>query len=222
MSESPFTLPPQLWSALQQASVEMGVPAGQLVNQAVFNWAKLHGYLAPSPVEPPAPSDAEVARLAHAALERRPARPDAPLPPQEPTREPEGDEPETTRVPVVPPPEEEPEWMVRSAANIEPYEPTSPAGQALRVAVLLVNGLEVRPDAERFVIGRDVSCHLTIDSARLSRQHAAFTVEGDVVRVEDLRSSNGTWVAGVRVERATLRHGDELYLGDTLVRVEFR
>lgn len=222
MSEPTFTLPPQLWTALQQAAVEMGVPAAQLVNQALFNWAKLHGYLSPSPVDAPALSDAEVARLAHAALERRPARPDAPLPAQDATRVPDDDEPETGRVPVVPAPEDEPQWMVRSAANLEPYEPTDPVGQVARRAVLVVNDREVPLDTERFVVGRDVSCHLTVESGRISRQHAAFLVRGETVHLEDLRSSNGTWYRGERIEQVTLRHGDEVYLGDTLVRVEFR
>ncbi len=221
MSDPTFTLPPQLWTALQQASVEMGVPAPQLVNQALFTWAKLHGYLAPSPVAPPALTDAEVARLAHAALERRPARPDAPLPPQDAPRVPEP-EPETNRVPVVADPEDEPQWLVRSPANVEPYESTAPGVQKVRQVVLCVEGREVTVDAERYIIGRDVSCHLTIDSSRLSRQHAAILLLGEVVVLEDLRSSNGTWHGGQRVERATLAHGDEVYLGETLVRVEFR
>lgn len=221
MSQPTFELNPQVWSTLQQASVEMGVPATQLVNQALFTWATLHGYLSPSPVEAPPPTDAELARLAHAALSQRPARADLPLPAQDATREPEA-EPETGRVPVVAPPEAEPEWLVRSPANVEPYEPTDPVVPKLARAVLHLNGREVPVDAERFIIGRDVSCNLTIDSPRISRQHAALTVQGDTVLLEDLRSFNGSWYGGERVERAVLRDGDEVYLGDTLVRLELR
>lgn len=221
MSPPRLELPPSLWAAVQQAGLEMGVPAAQLVNQAVFAWASLHGYLTPSAVEAPLPSDAEVARRAHATLAARPQRPDVPLPVAEAPPLP-APEPETLRVPVVADPEEQPEWVVRAPANLEPYEPTDPDGQRLREVVLHVDGRAVPVDAERFLIGRDVSCHLTIESARLSRQHAAVVREGYDVVLEDLGSSNGTWFQGERLTRKVLADGDEVQLGDVTVRVELR
>jgi hypothetical protein len=221
MSPPRLELPPSLWAAVQQAGLEMGMPAAQLVNQAVFAWASMHGYLQPSAVETPPPSDADVARLASAALSARPPRPDPALPASEAPPLPVP-EPETLRVPVVADPEEEPEWVVSSPANVAPYEPTDPDGQRLREVVLHVQGTEVPVDAERFVIGRDVSCHLTIESPRLSRQHAAVVREGYDVVLEDLGSSNGTWFKDQRLTRKVLADGDVVQLGDVVVRVELR
>ena len=46
-----LTLSPQLILLLEQMSREMAVPFEALVNQAVFNWARLHGYLSPGQLE---------------------------------------------------------------------------------------------------------------------------------------------------------------------------
>jgi len=54
---------------------------------------------------------------------------------------------------------------------------------------------------------------VVIRDASLSRQHACFEVEGGRVWVEDLGSTNGTWVAGQRVERFEVVPGAELALG---------
>jgi pSer/pThr/pTyr-binding forkhead associated (FHA) protein len=37
--------------------------------------------------------------------------------------------------------------------------------------------------------------------------------------IRDLGSCNGTWVNGRAIRRARLRHGDELQLGETVIRV---
>lgn len=65
------------------------------------------------------------------------------------------------------------------------------------------------------VIGRSNECDITLGVAHLSRKHAQLSlVRGELV-VEDLQSSNGTFVNGTRVDRATLKPGDELSF-DTL------
>ncbi|MEJ7732336.1 MAG: sigma 54-interacting transcriptional regulator [Polyangiaceae bacterium] len=69
------------------------------------------------------------------------------------------------------------------------------------------------------VVGRDAPSDLVIRDASLSRRHARFRVEGGEVVVEDLGSTNGTLVAGERVERAPLAPGDEVTLGAVLASV---
>ncbi len=51
------------------------------------------------------------------------------------------------------------------------------------------------------------------DDRVLSRRHARFFLEGASVVIEDLGSSNGTFVNGRRIERAVLREGDVVELG---------
>lgn len=71
------------------------------------------------------------------------------------------------------------------------------------------------PIDHEVVIGRSSECDITLGVAHLSRRHARLYFSGEQLEVEDLRSSNGTYVNGKKVERSLLRTGDELSL-DTL------
>jgi hypothetical protein len=69
------------------------------------------------------------------------------------------------------------------------------------------------PEGEH-VAGRDADCALVIDSSSVSRNHARITVLAGNATVEDLGSTNGTFVNGSRVSEPTrLSPGDELSLG---------
>lgn len=64
------------------------------------------------------------------------------------------------------------------------------------------------------VLGRNAYCEIHIDSGLLSRQHAEIRTEGDQVIIEDLNSTNGTFVNNMRIESATsLMHGDVVSVG---------
>lgn len=67
------------------------------------------------------------------------------------------------------------------------------------------------------VIGREAD--VSIEDHEISHRHARIRTEGRALVVEDLGSSNGTWVNGTRVERAVLRPGDVLTLGRTILEV---
>jgi DNA-binding NtrC family response regulator len=68
-------------------------------------------------------------------------------------------------------------------------------------------------------IGRAPPSQVRIGDESLSREHARFTRCDRTVLVEDLRSTNGTWSGGVRVDRSELWPGDEVMLGNVLVSV---
>ena len=76
--------------------------------------------------------------------------------------------------------------------------------------------LRLRPDMVR-TVGRAAIADVVIDAPLLSRLHCRITAREDALVVEDLRSTNGTFVNGRRVERAALGDGDRLTVG----RVEF-
>jgi len=67
--------------------------------------------------------------------------------------------------------------------------------------------------------GRDRTNEVVLTDAMASKRHARFNVT-DVVEVVDLGSVNGTIVDGVPTERAILRPGDTVLLGDTVLAVE--
>jgi pSer/pThr/pTyr-binding forkhead associated (FHA) protein len=66
-------------------------------------------------------------------------------------------------------------------------------------------------------IGRETSTGLPIDDEQASRRHARVTAEGDHALVEDLGSTNGTYLNGQPIEgQRTLRPGDRLRVGLTV------
>lgn len=72
---------------------------------------------------------------------------------------------------------------------------------------------------EPCIIGRAQDAHFNLkdEDNRVSRYHAIFEVVVGGVRVCDLQSSNGTYVNGVRVATATLRPGDRVRVGRTIL-----
>ena|GEM_PF-837169 len=69
------------------------------------------------------------------------------------------------------------------------------------------------------VIGRGEACKLQILDPKISREHAVLRPEADVMVIQDLGSSSGTLVNGMQTQRASLRDGDLIQLGDTQLRV---
>jgi len=64
-------------------------------------------------------------------------------------------------------------------------------------------------------IGKVPSAHLQLADESVSRMHAVIEVGHDEVTLIDLGSTRGTFVNGKRINKATLRTGDAIALGDT-------
>ncbi|MFC2613522.1 MAG: FHA domain-containing protein [Eikenella corrodens] len=62
------------------------------------------------------------------------------------------------------------------------------------------------------IIGRSAPASVIINQAQVSACHAQLLFDGRQVRVEDLGSTNGTYVNGSKVTRAVLNAGDVLQL----------
>jgi serine phosphatase RsbU (regulator of sigma subunit) len=78
-----------------------------------------------------------------------------------------------------------------------------------------------RIDGTECLLGRRLDCHVHIDDQRVSRRHARVRREGDTWQLDDLGSSNGTYVNGRQIQNATrLRHGDEIEIGAARFRVD--
>jgi Nif-specific regulatory protein len=69
-------------------------------------------------------------------------------------------------------------------------------------------------------IGRDAGMGLTLGDSKVSRHHATISREGDEWMVSDAESRHGTFVNGERVIKQTLRDGDQLQIGSTMLRFE--
>ncbi len=66
------------------------------------------------------------------------------------------------------------------------------------------------------VVGRDVSCDLTIDDPSASRRHVRLSLTSDGYCLEDLDSKNGTLVNDALSHSCHLSDGDRILIGSTL------
>ncbi|AAM25148.1 MAG: FHA-domain-containing protein [Caldanaerobacter subterraneus] len=63
-------------------------------------------------------------------------------------------------------------------------------------------------------IGRSDECDIVIESPYVSARHALIKKRGKRFYIEDLNSTNGTFVNGKRVKVARIKNGDIITLGD--------
>jgi len=70
-------------------------------------------------------------------------------------------------------------------------------------------------DPVPFTIGRQADRNLSLQNAHVSREHAIIHRDAEGYVVQDLGSSHGTLVNGVRVDRALLKPGDRIQLGQS-------
>ncbi len=67
-------------------------------------------------------------------------------------------------------------------------------------------------------IGRRASADIVLDDATVSRRHALVLERAGAPVIADDRSLNGVYVNGRRVREAALHHGDEVQIGDRVMR----
>ncbi len=108
----------------------------------------------------------------------------------------------------------------RRAAKKAPSPPDAQLTQAIPRPGRKAYGQLELPDGSQhpitragLVVGRGKEADVRLADASVSRRHAAFSVVGDTVQVEDLDSTNGLTVNGERVRNATLSDGDSMTLG---------
>ena len=66
-------------------------------------------------------------------------------------------------------------------------------------------------------LGRDISNDIVINDRETSRHHLRLMTAGDTLTIEDLGSTNGTFVNGKRISGVTpLQNGDMIGLGETV------
>ena len=89
----------------------------------------------------------------------------------------------------------------------------SPAGEPPAGAVFGLDAVTT--------IGRDVNNAIVVEDQFASAEHAVLTFRGRTWYVEDLASTNGTYVNGSRINGlAPIGFGDEIQIGQVRVRLE--
>ncbi|RCX10161.1 FHA domain-containing protein [Extensimonas vulgaris] len=87
--------------------------------------------------------------------------------------------------------------------------------------IISIDGLvtrEVPLTQAHTTLGRRPYNDIVIDNLAVSGEHAALHMHDGEVEIEDLGSTNGTYVNGKPVRRRVLQHGDKIIVGKYLLR----
>ena len=62
-------------------------------------------------------------------------------------------------------------------------------------------------------VGRSPKCEIQLEVDNVSRKHVRIAFRNEEYHIEDLGSTNGTYVNGIRVEKCVLRNHDQVEIG---------
>jgi pSer/pThr/pTyr-binding forkhead associated (FHA) protein len=85
---------------------------------------------------------------------------------------------------------------------------------------LIISGVTHELVEKAITIGRAADNAIVISDPSISMYHAQLVLEGDIYRLKELGSTNGTYVNGNRVTETLLRFGDQIRFGTAEARYE--
>lgn len=71
--------------------------------------------------------------------------------------------------------------------------------------------IELREDA--VTVGRGPDCGIQLRTKNVSRRHARIDFYNEEYHIEDLNSTNGTYLNGIKVVKCVLRNNDQIEIG---------
>lgn len=102
---------------------------------------------------------------------------------------------------------------------------SAPRSQAPKASLLVVHSQDAAQRGQRFpvaqddvTIGREKDNTIVVPSESASRRHARIFSSGGSHVLVDLESTNGTLLNGKTVAEQTLRNGDVIRVGSTVLR----
>ena len=102
--------------------------------------------------------------------------------------------------------------LVPTSGGMPPRKLVAIAGPHTGAQFVLANGA---------TLGRDLNIAISLaQDTKASRNHAAIIAVGNGFTLEDLNSTNGTFVNGQRITRVALAPGDVIVIGTTQLQVE--
>ncbi|PIE19881.1 MAG: hypothetical protein CSA65_00720 [Proteobacteria bacterium] len=95
-----------------------------------------------------------------------------------------------------------------------------PVTHALRFISGKYQGGEFPLKANReLIIGRSSELDMVLVEDMVSRKHAKISTLNDQVIIQDLGSTNGTFVNGEKIKRVRLREGDRILIGTSIIKL---
>jgi pSer/pThr/pTyr-binding forkhead associated (FHA) protein len=76
----------------------------------------------------------------------------------------------------------------------------------------------LRMDRE-IIVGRSSDLDMVLVEDMVSRKHAKITASGDQIVIQDLGSTNGTFVNGEKIKKARLKEGDRILIGTSIIKL---
>lgn len=96
----------------------------------------------------------------------------------------------------------------------------NPSGFALRFISGKYQGGEYSlPPEQEIVIGRGGELDIVLVEDMVSRKHAKITTQQGKIVIQDLGSTNGTFVNGEKIKRARLKEGDRVLIGTSILKL---
>src|SRR5437762_11028847 len=108
------------------------------------------------------------------------------------------------------------EWKTR-ITKVQVVKPAKETGEACLVLIYPPGpdmGKRFPLARNEIVLGRGTDCDIQVDRDSVSRRHAkVFLRDGTTWCVQDLKSTNGSYVNDTQIEDSALRDGDFLKIG---------
>jgi hypothetical protein len=74
-------------------------------------------------------------------------------------------------------------------------------------------------EAKEIIVGRSSDLDMVLVEDMVSRRHARIACDASGIVIEDLGSTNGTFVNGEKIKRAVLKEGDRVLIGTSILKV---
>ena len=115
----------------------------------------------------------------------------------------------------------DPKYSAVSTRELQTREAFNLVGERLKILVYVSPESGRTSNYEKYyfnspttiIIGRDPNCDICYSSKLVSSVHASVSWDGKTIRMEDNKSSNGTYLNGVLTEQAVLKMGDKIHIG---------
>lgn len=69
------------------------------------------------------------------------------------------------------------------------------------------------------IVGRSSELDMVLVEDMVSRKHAKITTTGDQIVIQDLGSTNGTFVNGEKIKKVRLKEGDRILIGTSIIKL---
>ena len=80
----------------------------------------------------------------------------------------------------------------------------------------------IETDKDEITIGRNPSCDVHIDNLGVSKRHAKIIKQDGAYIIEDLNSTNGTYINSKRIAKAIIKNNDKIHIGKHSLQIQYK